>query len=78
MNLSSLGVTEVGIFTDNKSLGRFIVIGREPEDRSSGSTKIRYETSKREETIFWDSSNPEVKFLGRGKIVPMQIEFPEG
>lgn len=63
MKLSSVSERYVIIIKGNRA----IVTNRCPEDRASGVTKIVYEDGS-SDTFVWDSENPEVKVLGKGRL----------
>lgn len=67
--LSELRVEDCGEIRDenNESGGKFIVIKRIPEDRTSGSSLIQF-TDGSSFDFSWDRINPKVKFRGKGEI----------
>jgi hypothetical protein len=76
MNTVKLSTLKVGDCGRLKGK-RFIVTDRMPEDRSSGSTTIRWEGGPEQE-FFTDSplcQDPDVTPLGRGSL-KVSIEFP--
>jgi hypothetical protein len=66
MKLSDLREGDVGKFP--VSGRRFIVTSRTAEDRSSGSTRITMESGGTMDYL-WDQEDPEVKKIGRGRLV---------
>lgn len=72
MKLSSMRINDLG-----KYKGRlFIVYNRWPDDRSSGITEIRYENGGTE-VFVWDKDNPEVEYIGKGKLETKIIQVKE-
>ncbi len=58
-------VQERGIVKVGKRRG--IVVDRCPEDRSSGITTVQFEDGDRHNYV-WDHEDPEVEYLGQGKL----------
>ncbi len=73
MKLSDLRDGQIG---QTKSRHIFIVVSRDPEDRSSGQTVVQYEGGNRE-TFIWDYKDPEVRYLGDGYL-ETHIRFNDG
>lgn len=59
-------VHEREVFKHGGRIG--IVTGRWCADRSSGGTEVTYEDGG-SVTFLWDYENPEVEYLGKGKLV---------
>lgn len=69
VRISSLKEGDVGIFLNHKTyrLRQFIITARYPTDRVGGCCSI-YVSGHGNSTIYWDNENPEVKFIGKGKL----------
>jgi hypothetical protein len=65
VRLSHLRVGDVLEFSDKP--GRFIVVSRFPEDRSSGGTVVADEEGVNR-TFIWDHDDPKVVHLGSGRL----------
>ncbi len=63
--LSSLRIGDIGKLNGNE----FIVTERLPEDRRSGETRIKYRDDLGDDEFYWDSLDPAVIYLRKGKII---------